>query len=134
MRWVLRESHIQAVTAHIISQKAVVKHRGCKDCAILLGAFPLNSNYKGIEAHNEQKESAVLLFLPFGSRMAPVLYPPVEHADLINQTYLNMGLEADLRKTDVLSIPCEKFGTYAIENRFERGNQFRRDLDRPSGP
>jgi serine/threonine-protein kinase RsbW len=103
----LKGIYIQAVTAHIISQKAVVKHRGFKDCAILLGAFPLNSNYKGIEAHNEQKESADLLFLPFGSRMAPVLYPPVEHADLINQTYLNMGLEADLRKTDVLSIPAK---------------------------
>ena len=78
--------YARAVTSHAISQHKLTKSNfTC--CAILLGLFPSDVDFKKLSGKISQKESAVLAYLSLNQTAKRQIYPPAHHKSMIMKIF-----------------------------------------------
>lgn len=83
-----------SVTTHPYSQRVAVKW-GLSDTAILIsGDLPFD--FKALKEGAGQRESETILFTYLNAKHAIQIYPPAQHADMIQQIYHSLGVEAKI--------------------------------------
>ena len=75
----------RAVTSHALSQKKTHDF-GFFPSGLMLGLFPADVDFKGLTGKTIQKESALVVFMPFEAP-ARSIYPPPRHADIIGEIF-----------------------------------------------
>jgi anti-sigma regulatory factor (Ser/Thr protein kinase) len=79
------------VTIHMLSQR--VSHRfGLKDCALILGYIPTSVHFKGIAENLSERVSVLVHFMYLYRPAQLVIYPPLEHREMILKLYQNLGI------------------------------------------
>ncbi|MEW6668160.1 MAG: GNAT family N-acetyltransferase [Thermodesulfobacteriota bacterium] len=85
----------ESVTEHLVSQG--VAHRfGFKDCALLLGIVPRNTEFKGLGTLSHRGS----LLVQFRTLLRPpgaILYPPSHHREMIMDIYENLGVAPEIK-------------------------------------
>ncbi|MEA3543602.1 MAG: hypothetical protein U9R69_00105, partial [Thermodesulfobacteriota bacterium] len=60
---------------------------GFVSCGVILGLFPADVDFKGLTGKIIQKESALLIFMPFETPTR-IIYPPARHAEVIDEIFV----------------------------------------------
>jgi len=80
--------YARGVTTHPYSQKSLLKF-GMNDCAILISSGA-SREYKGLKGH-AQRESVVIHFRYMQTNSPLIIFPPKNHAEIINKIYNHIG-------------------------------------------
>jgi serine/threonine-protein kinase RsbW len=92
----LQGIYVQAVTSHTFSQR-VIEQMGYRECAIFLGLLPASISFKKIRADSLiQRESCAVYYRTVGAPKGSQIYAPLRHKEILQQTYLNLGLRAQI--------------------------------------
>ena len=86
-----------AVANHPYSQKSFTRI-GMKDCGLLLATSPASWKFKGISDDMSQRISVVLSFMYMTEPAPQILYPPVQHLDMIMKIYETLGISNNYSK------------------------------------
>jgi serine/threonine-protein kinase RsbW len=89
-QYALQGVYAFAVTNHIFSQKAMLKH-GLNDCGIELATSPSTWVFKGIEGDESQRISVALSFKYVAAPKPLTLYPPHHHRAMVEKLYKGIG-------------------------------------------
>jgi serine/threonine-protein kinase RsbW len=90
----LQGIYVQAVTSHTFSQR-VIEQLGYRECALFLGLLPSSMSFKKIRADSlSQRESCAVHYKTIGAPFGSVVYAPDRHLEILQQTYLNLGIHA----------------------------------------
>ena len=101
----LRGIFTQTVTDHIFSQRTA--HRfGFKDCAVLLGIIPLQTEFRGIDKPLTVKGSFLIQFRYLQVPPGLTCYPPARHGDMIDRIYENLGVTNEIRHETPAAAIC----------------------------
>lgn len=95
----LKEAHssgahsvfVRAVAGHTVSQRLAEKH-GLNSCAIMLGTFPKDVEFKQLTGVIKEKMSALALWRDLGNARSRKLYIPTHHKEWVTRIYDELNL------------------------------------------
>ena len=88
-------AYSEAVTVHPFTQKGSLA-LGAREIGFMFGYSPSKTRFKGIEEHQLQRQTALLMYRAINPAPRRVLYPPFHHEGMIRRLVQVNGLDREL--------------------------------------